>query len=544
MAAILWLCLVCGNAQQPFTYNNNAQAGLGLIVPTAANGWFSWLTQVTNVFLAGDHVYVLLQVNNISDDHIFEVEVAREGSSLYTYPFGTNLLQGVTRARSYCWGELDKAAPGNYAIKFWITCKGKRELLDTVPFTVIVTPDWKPFSYTPGSTYAGHGPIQGGETNGWVLSLTQSTNVFLTGDHPYILLCVNNISDDHLFEVEVLKEGNSLYGYPFGNNLLQGVTRARSYCWGELANASPGNYAIKFWMTLKGRRELLDTVPFTVIEKPVPVVVSPEPVVPVVVTPEPVVVPEIKPFVYDSNACVVGYGPITGGETTDGLVLNLAEVTNVFQAGDHIYGLISVSNITVYHMFQVGTLKDSQLVSWQSFTTNQIQRNGNVRSYCFGELMNATPGNWEYQFWITYNAKTEVLDTVPFTVLEKTEKPFGYDDNGYTGYGPVRGKATIAGWLVGLPKTTNVFKAGDHVYGLLYVDNLACQVSEVDILKDDQPVYRHFYGINQVRGGFGDRLYFWEELANATPGNWAFRFWTTSNSQPVVIDTIPFTVLR
>lgn len=378
---------------QPFSYNDNGYTGYGPVLGGPQTGWVFNLTQTTNTFRVGDNPYGLLYVSNITADHYYTVQVWKEGTFLYDYIFGTNVVSGTAWARSYCWGEMSNPTPGNWAFKIFITYGGVTQLVDTLPFTVVETSGYKPFTYN-DTAYAGYGPILGGATNGWIFSLSSRTNVFKVGDHPYALLWVNNISADHYYKVEVWKEGSFLYNYIFGTNIVSGVAWERSYCWGEMANPAPGNYAFKFFITYGvTNTELLDTVPFTVAE-----------------------IPDWKPFSYDDNG-QTGYGPLTGG-ATNGWIFNLAQAASVFQTGDHVYGLLHVTNVSVDHIFTVEILKEGVLVHSYVFGTNLVQGGTWPRSYCWAELDNASLGNWAFRISVTYSNTTEVLDTLPFTVGE------------------------------------------------------------------------------------------------------------------------------
>ena len=381
-----------------------------------------------------------------------------------------------------------------------------------------------PYVYS-SHAYNGSGDVQGGESTGWNYSLPVKKTQFTVGETAKAMIRVENIKARHRWFVEIWREGTKVREYFWDWNDV-GSGWNTSYFWPEQAVNSEGNWQFKAYLYIgdDSRRDHIVDLNFTVV-KPA----------------------GWQPFTYDDNG-YTGYGPQEGGENTS-WNFSLPRKAVTFNEGDHVYGMIRVNNISINHKYKVKAYLNGVFDYGYEWGWNNVGGGCWNTSYFWPELNYARVGNWEFKVYLEHSDQTDLIDTLSFVVVRPAGwKPYTYgDDNGYTGYGPPEGGENTS-WNFSLPRPSTTFNKGDHIYGMIHVNNISVNHKyKVKAYLNGTFDYEYEWGWNNVGGGCWNTSYFWPELNYARVGNWRFDILIdiTENSQDdyQFIDALYFTAI-
>lgn len=380
-----------------YTYSNDSYTGSGPVQGGSETNWQFSLSKHSNTFTAGDHVYGMVCLRDVTVKHRFRVKLYRNGEYQYEYPWGWNDV-GSGWSTAYFWPELPNATVGAWEFRVYLDYEKDGQSfsdhIDTLAFTVEQSDDWQPYVYD-DNAYAGYGPVTGGADTDWMYSLEQHSDTFTAGETSYVLLRIDDVKRDHRFRFIAYHDGakiNGKAGYTSGWNRVGSWGWQHAYTWAQLNNVTPGTWSVQFFVDAGNGFEGVDTVFFTV-EQP----------------------NSWQPYAYNGNG-YTGYGPPEGGQDSNWEYW-LPEKRTTFTEGDAVYAMMHVDDIRRdFRLRTVTYCNGVQQYDYQPAEWNDVGSGWN-HAYHWPQWGNVWPGEWRFDIYIDIGEGWEFLKTIPFTVV-------------------------------------------------------------------------------------------------------------------------------
>jgi surface antigen len=381
-----------------YTYSSHAYTGAGDLQGT---DWNHWLPTQKTQFTIGETVKAMIRVENISIRHKWSVEIWRGSEKLYEYAWNWNEVNQWVWPTSHFWPEwtFNREGSCQFRVYLYIGDDSRRDHIIDLPFTVVKPANWQPYTYS-SHAYTGTGEVQGGKDADWNYSLPTQKTQFTIGETARAMIRVENISVRHRWFVEIWQGNTKLHEYAWNWGEVEQWTWKTSYFWPERTVNSEGSYQFRVYLYVgdDSRKDHIIDLPFTVV-KPA----------------------NWQAYTYDGNG-YIGYGPPIGGADT-GWNYSLPSRATVFNQGDHVYGMVHFNNVYVNHRFHLAAFRNNALAYNYTWAWNNVN-GGRWDISCFWpELGDAQPGNWEFDIYLEYDGKVDLVDTLFFTVNGASSPP-------------------------------------------------------------------------------------------------------------------------
>ena len=342
-----------------------------------------------SIFNTGDDVFVLLRLDNISEDHRYQVTAYRNDNYQFSWSTNWNDVGEWGWNYGYFMMETNNILPGEWKFEVYVDT-GEGFPIDPAD-TVAVNVLGDEFYYD-GNAVSCQNVTGGAETN-WIYTCENQASIFNEGDDVFGFLELNDIFEDYRVKVDMYRNGSWSWGWTTGWTDVSGYWE-RTYFWAEQEDAPAGSGTFKIYVdTGEGfPDEPLDTINFFVNETTSP------------------------PYTYNGNgaACT---GPISGDESTNWVYTCINERYNYLIHQD-VHALIYVDDIYEDIQFKVEAYRNGSMAWTHEDSWIDVGQYGWEHAYFWPVLYDAEFGEWQFKIYIrsSSNMSYNLLRNIDFTV--------------------------------------------------------------------------------------------------------------------------------
>lgn len=369
--------------------------------PTPNGSWY-YSCYAKSLFEAGEPVWVLLRLYDVTTNHQFRVKAYKDEAYQWDWPTDMIYVSG-TWQYSHFWPELIASTAGQWRFDLFVVPAGQPEIyVDSASFRVFPQGTLYEqgggglsFDY-PGVNYAydgnGHtcsGPIEGSQATNWVYTCGTPRATFDAGETVNALVRIDNIYANFRFSTAAYKNGVYQWSTTTGWNNVGQWGWSKYYYPITMQGAQPGNWEFRVSADEGYGFEVLDTMSF---------IVSPPP-----------------PYQYDGDL-ITCRGPVTGDASTN-WIYTCNNPTSTFNVNDPAAALVRIDNIVVNFRWQVGVYLNGTYQWGYSTDWNNVGQWGWDKAY-FAPTTGAVwaTGNWEYKLYVDSGSGFQYVDSAYFTV--------------------------------------------------------------------------------------------------------------------------------
>lgn len=360
-------------------------------------------------------------------------------------------------------------------------------------------------------TYNGNARTCGGISApdaAWNYNCLDPRTTFQAGSTVHALARIENVSVDHRFRVEVIKNGVPAWQYTTPTNFV-GSGWSSAHFFPSMTNAAPGEYTWRLSVGIGPTFRLLGVVSFRVTAP-------------------------ASPYTYSGGARTCGgiSAPDANWNYT------CLDPRTTFASGSTVHALAKITNVTVDHRFKVVVRKNGTY-AWEYTTPVNVVGSGWPQAHFFPSMVNATPGSYVWDLYVGVGSAFVLLDTVAFTV-SGASTPYTYSGGAQTCSGI---SAPDANWNYTCLTPRSTFAAGSTVYALARITNVTADHRfRVVVHKNGAYSWEYTTPLNVVGSGW-QQAHFFPSMTNAAPGSYSWQLYVVIGTTPHLLQTVTFSVL-
>lgn len=225
-----------------YSYDNNGHACLGPVTGGWATGWEYTCNNPATTYTAGDDIFALFRLDDISFDHRYKVKAFRNNVFQWEWTTDWNYV-GSGWEYGYFWPAVYDATAGNWRFDAYVDTGGGfiSAPFGSVSFTVNAGMQY--FSYNGNGTTC-EGPVTGDVYTNWVYTCQNPETTFSSGNDVYGLINISGIPRSHQFRVMAFRDQVLEYDWATDWNIIPlGGWWNYAYFWPVAENAKAGDWS-------------------------------------------------------------------------------------------------------------------------------------------------------------------------------------------------------------------------------------------------------------------------------------------------------------
>lgn len=391
------------------------------------------------------------------------------------------------------------------------------------------TPDAFEFHASPGQNpkLCSDKPTGGPDTD-WKYSCSQSSRTFQAGQTVWGLLRIDRVTEDHRFKVVFKRSGTPEVTWAMKNwNRVGSGGWKYAYFWPKLPDAEPGRWMMETYVDVGEGfgSEPLSTTSFTVSGQSSPGTSS-------------------RGFHFDARG---GSNPKTcadepSGSESTGWVYTCDRPRSNFQAGEDVWALFRIDDVTTDHRFKIESYRDGHKERAWTSPWNRVGDQRWNHAFFWNDETNVAPGQWSFEFYVDTGDGFPATPTATTSFNVEPSTAYTYNGSATTCRGPVTG-GEDTDWRYTCENPGSTFNAGETVWSLFRIDDVfEDHRIRVSVWRNGQHQWKYTNDWNRVDGSW-DYAYFWPKVPNAQPGRWEIRVQIATETQDFRhLDTVKFWV--
>ncbi|OGH68485.1 MAG: hypothetical protein A3J66_04090 [Candidatus Magasanikbacteria bacterium RIFCSPHIGHO2_02_FULL_47_14] len=205
-----------------------------------------------------------------------------------------------------------------------------------------------------------------------------------------------------------------------------------------------------------------------------------------------------------------------------------------FESGETVWGLFRIDEVFSDHRFKVETFRDGVFQwEWTAGWNDVDERWGWRHAYFWPRLDNASPGLWEFHFFVDSGGGFATQPTGVITFEVEPREPFVFSEDGGTNPQTCADEPTggaHTNWVYSCRDRRNIFRPWERVYGLLRIDRVfADHCFLVQTYRNGSYQWQWEWCNRGIDPNWGwEHAYFRVSQDNAQVGEWEFRFFVNA----------------